>query len=232
MSRAYQTVDFNNVKVVCFLGVLALTFVGLARSNEAKAIVRSVPSEIGLQADKIFEGGSDSVVARTVGHAEGTRAADGSKTRAYFGHVDPGNGAWNLGSFSLQRFKATSPEQADKMQLNRLQQQGQKIDRLARASGLKLSVEERVNGIDLANQAPLAALDPGGYIARLKQARAQGLTGSAAVLEARTYSSLNPQTQQWEASGLGNREDSIRYDQTRRAMAISQVLQNQNGGFR
>ncbi|HIK15393.1 MAG TPA: hypothetical protein IGS53_08950, partial [Leptolyngbyaceae cyanobacterium M33_DOE_097] len=52
--------------------------------------------------DTLFKGGSQSVVARTVGHAEGTRTAAGGYTRAYRGHVDPGNGVWNLGTFSFQ----------------------------------------------------------------------------------------------------------------------------------
>lgn len=233
MSRAYQTIDFNNVKILGFLGVLSLTLVGLANAPEARGIVRSVPAAIGLPADKIFEGGSNSIVARTVGHAEGTVGADGSKTRAYFGHVDHGNGAWNVGSFSLQGAGIKSPEQADAYQLSRLKRQAKEIDRLAQAAGIKLSIEERINGVDLANQAPKAALDPGGYVARLKQARANGLTGSAAVLEARTYSYINPQTDQWEAPGLGNREDSVRHDQDRRRAAIARVLQNSTtGGFR
>ncbi|MBC7999741.1 MAG: hypothetical protein IAF58_17440 [Leptolyngbya sp.] len=39
----------------------------------------------------IFEGASDSIVAWTVGQAEGTRHY-GEKNPAFYGHVDPGNG--------------------------------------------------------------------------------------------------------------------------------------------
>ncbi len=111
----------------------------------------------------IFAGGSDSLVARTVGHAEGTRTADGNKTHAYYGHVDPGNGVWNLGSFSYQH-GAKSPEEADEKQLKRLQGQADVIRQKADAHGMNLSLEEELNAIDLANQSPLAALSTPGYV--------------------------------------------------------------------
>ncbi|MBW4471782.1 MAG: hypothetical protein KME45_15430 [Stenomitos rutilans HA7619-LM2] len=175
------------------------------------------------QGSDIFAGGSDSLVARTVGHAEGTRTADGSKTRAYYGHSDPGNGVWNLGSFSYQH-GAKSPEEADERQLRRLQQQADVIRQRADSHRLNLSLEEELNAIDLANQAPLAALDTPGYIEWLKKARDRGLTGSDAVLWARTQSYWNPRRNRWEAPGLGNTEDGISHDQNRRLTAISRAL--------
>ena len=172
---------------------------------------------------KLFTGGSDSLVARTVGHAEGTRTADGSKTHAYYGHVDPGNGVWNVGSFSYQH-GAKSPEEADVKQLQRLQQQADVIRQKADAHRLNLSLEEELNGIDLANQSPLAALDTPGYVEWLKKARDRGLTGSDAVLWARTQSYWNPRMNRWEAPGLGNTEGTINHDQNRRLTAIAQAL--------
>ncbi|MBD2035206.1 hypothetical protein H6F76_09215 [Leptolyngbya sp. FACHB-321] len=174
------------------------------------------------QAD-LFTGGSDSLVARTVGHAEGTRTPNGSKTRAYYGHSDPGNGVWNMGSFSYQH-GADSPEAADEKQLRRLERQAEVIRQKADAHRLNLSLEEELNAIDLANQAPLAALDTPGYIEWLKKARDRGLTGSEAVLWARTQSYWNPRRNRWEAPGLGNTEDNISHDQNRRLTAIARAL--------
>ncbi|MBD2073294.1 hypothetical protein H6F86_05210 [Phormidium sp. FACHB-592] len=174
------------------------------------------------QAD-LFTGGSDSLVARTVGHAEGTRTPNGSKTRAYYGHSDPGNGVWNMGSFSYQH-GADSPEEADEKQLRRLERQAEVIRQKADAHRLNLSLEEELNAIDLANQAPLAALDTPGYIEWLKKARDRGLTGSEAVLWARTQSYWNPRRNRWEAPGLGNTEDNISHDQNRRLTAIARAL--------
>lgn len=186
-------------------------------NDEDDRLVAMVP-------DELFAGGSNSLVAKAVGSAEGTRTPDGGKTWAYYGHVDPGNGRWNLGSFSYQH-GASSPEEADQRQLDRLRRQFEVIRQQADAAiGLRLGLEAQLNGIDLANQAPLAALDRGGYIDRLRQAQDQGLKGSKAVLYARTYSYLNPVTNQWDAPGLGNNLDSITQDQARRQSAIAQAI--------
>lgn len=174
--------------------------------------------------DQLFQGNSDSLVAVAVGSAEGTRSADGGKNPAYQGHTDPGNGVWNLGSFSYQH-GASSPEEADAKQLARLRSQAQTILDMAAAKGLDLTLEEKLNGIDLANQAPKAALDEyGGYIDWLVTARTSGLDGSDAILSARVRSFLDPQTKTWDAPGLGNSEERITLDQERRMLAIAKAI--------
>ncbi|GAP98314.1 hypothetical protein [Leptolyngbya sp. NIES-2104] len=180
---------------------------------------------VAMAPDELFDGGSNSLVARAVGSAEGTRTPDGNKTWAYYGHTDPGNGVWNMGSFSYQH-GAGSPDEADRRQLSRLRGQYNMIEQSARSVGLRLGLEEQLNGIDLANQAPLAALERGGYVDRLREAYAQGLRGSEAVLQARTYSYINPRTNQWDAPGLGNNFHSISRDQARRQNAIYDAIQN------
>jgi hypothetical protein len=177
----------------------------------------------------IFAGGSNSLVARTVGSAEGTRTVEGHKTSAYHGHTDPGNGVWNLGSFSYQH-AASSPEDADEKQLARLERQDRSLQQQATQVGVpeyESDLTVRLNGIDLANQSPLAALaeDGGGYIDRLKQAQEMGLQGSEAVLWARVRSFLDPNTNRWNAPGLGNTVDGISHDQARRMDAITQALE-------
>lgn len=171
----------------------------------------------------IFEGGTDSLVARAVGSAEGTRTPEGHKNPAYFGHIDPGNGVWNMGTFSYQH-GANTPEEADARQLKRLQNQTQVLQVKAQEKGLDLTQEELLNGIDLANQAPLAALDRGGYIDWLKEAHNLGMTGSEAIIWARTRSFIDPDTQRWNAPGLGNNVYSISHDQERRANAIARAI--------
>jgi hypothetical protein len=174
--------------------------------------------------DALFRGDSNSLVARAVGSAEGTRTPDGDKTRAYRGHVDPGNGVWNLGTFSYQH-GATTPEEADQRQIRRLRRQATTLRQAAAEKGIELTLEEELNGIDLANQSPRAALSRGGYIDRLAQAREMGLQGSDAVLWARTRSFLDPDTSQWNAPGLGNNIHSITNDQERRLRAIARAIQ-------
>jgi hypothetical protein len=170
-----------------------------------------------------FVGGSDSLVAKAVGTAEGTRTPEGHRTPAYYGHTDPGNGARNLGTFSYQH-AAHSPEDADAKQLSRLQKQAANLQVQAETVGLELTLAERLNGIDLANQSPRAALDREGYIDRLAQAHQMRLQGSEAILWARTRSFLDPDSQRWNAPGLGNNVHSITHDQQRRQRAIDLAI--------
>ena len=183
--------------------------------------------QLSPRVQSLFEGGSDSLVARVVGSAEGTRTTDGALTWAYHGHRDPGNGKWNLGSFSYQH-GATSPEDADQRQLKRLEGQTQMLHQLAVQRGLTLSMNEVLNGIDLANQAPLAALDRG-YIDWLKEARQLELGEAEGILFARTWSYWDPDLEAWNAPGLGNRWLSISEDQRRRQEAIEGVLERLRG---
>lgn len=175
----------------------------------------------------LFTGGSDSLVSKAVGSAEGTRTPTGGYTHAYYGHVDPGNGVWNLGSFSYQH-GATSPAEADKKQLRRLQRQTLELRHQAQKNAFSLSLLEELNGIDLANQAPLAALDRG-YINWLSVAKQQSMHKETQIVWARTKAFLDPDTGYWDAPGLGNHWEAIYRDQQRRYDAILRALDNHSG---
>lgn len=175
----------------------------------------------------LFSGDTNSLVAVAVGNAEGTRTPEGKNSAGYYGHSDPGNGVWNLGTFSYQH-GANSPEEADKKQLNRLKKQAQVMQEQATAKGLKLTLEETLNGIDLANQAPKAVLDTQGYIDWLAKAHEMGMDKSEVILWARVQSFIDPKTQQWNAPGLGNNATQITRDQRRRVEAIANALQAQD----
>jgi hypothetical protein len=204
-----------------------------ADASEAPAIapppvsaapVSAAPLPVALEA--LFAGEADSVVARVVGSAEGTRTPTGGYTTAYFGHRDPGNGAWNLGSFSYQH-GAASPEQADRRQWQRLQAQAQILTQQAQDQGLTLTRLEWLNALDLANQAPAAALDRG-YIPWLAQARQLHMPEAEAILWARTRAFLDPDTGRWNAPGLGNTVQAISADQARRQRAIAATVDHLN----
>lgn len=200
-------------------------------AQPAPAASTPTPTASPLEQASLFAGGSDSLVARAVGHAEGTRTVDGRKTSAYYGHTDPGNGVWNIGSFSFQHcgeasYSCASPDEADRHQLRRLKTQTEAIRQRAAAAGVPLSLEAELNGIDLANQAPAAALGQPGYVEWLDKAEERGLKGEEAVLWARVSSYWDPQRQGWNAPGLGNSETTITHDQNRRMTAISRVLES------
>ncbi len=202
---------------------VALTFLPESPSKPINrlAISQTEPYPMG----ELFTGGTDSLVSKTVGNAEGTRTPTGGYTHAYYGHIDPGNGAWNLGSFSYQH-GAASPEEADQKQLKRLQQQALELRRQAQASTFSLSLLEELNGIDLANQAPLAALDRG-YIDWLYIAKQQPMDSRSQIVWARSKAFLDPDTGYWDAPGLGNHWDAIYRDQQRRYDAIRHALNSQ-----
>ncbi len=205
---------------------VALTF-DIAPSSDIQ-VAQSPPAPVPkLPADPLpglFDGGTDSLVARAVGSAEGTRTPDGGKTYAYAGHRDPGNGVWNMGTFSYQH-GAKTPAEADQKQLSRLQNQSQVLKRRAISHDINLTLEETLNGIDLANQSPLAAIGRVGYIERLVEARNMGYTGFESIVVARTRSYINPDTQRWNAPGLGNTLESITRDQRRRANAVARAME-------
>ena len=182
----------------------------------------------------MFSGGSESLVARTVGHAEGTRSTNGGKNPGYYGHVDPGNSVWNRGTFSYQfgNGENLQPEEADQRQLSRIKgHYDRAVAPKAEQLGLKLSLEEKLNAIDLANQAPLAVTESGGFVERLAVAkREKKLESDKATLDARVWSFWDNKKGGWDAPGLRayddvSKEESIRRDQDRRMKAISDALQ-------
>lgn len=194
------------------------------------------------------------LVDHAVGMAEGTRREDGTPTDAYHGHKDPMCDAnptescskpiTNLGTFSYQdgpgKPSAKTPEQADEIQRQVLKEQAQQLKEQALKKGMHLSVMELVQGVDLANQSPLAACVGSlgsscqfGYIDRLKQAKdgtlpgANGpLSGLKAIAEARRWSYFDPEAMRWDAAGFGHDAEKLKADQWRRVQAVAMALAN------
>ncbi|MFZ4761194.1 MAG: hypothetical protein ACOYK8_00060 [Alphaproteobacteria bacterium] len=114
----------------------------------------------------LFEGGSDSLIAKMIGLVEGTRAPDGSKTEAWYGHGDIGNGSIDLGTFAAQN--CPSPDACDTIELAKLQAVANHILAMGQKLGVTITWQKMINGLDLANQAPAAVYDKGGYVEQLK----------------------------------------------------------------
>lgn len=208
------------------------------------------PANPNLKVAKIPDGwwemGSNSPLAIALGGAEGTRRPDGGKNPAYYWHTDPGNGANNFGTFSWQHLppevmqpviqaptvaekrriaeELGLPDRSDREGLARLKQFHAQLRQQAMDKGMSLTLRELINGLDLANQAPLAGLNEMGYLDRLKQMRELVDDPDEQVLEARVWSYWHPQRNTWDAPGLGNTYDRIRHDQKRRQAAIDAAL--------
>jgi hypothetical protein len=82
---------------------------------------------------------------------------------------------------------------------------------------LVLSDLEKLNAIDLANQAPLAALDTGGFIDRLLECKRE-------IVCVRSRSFIDARTGRLDAPGLGNNMPQVERDQQRRVDAIDRVV--------
>jgi hypothetical protein len=180
-----------------------------------------------LTASSLFTGYSESTVDRTVGAAEGTRTVSGEFTEARFGHIDPANGVTNVGTFSCQHCTGTA-DQADVAQRAILSGYWDVMAEQALFNGMELSLEEAMNGIDLANQAPQAALGWSdsksvgyGYVYWLKEARkmypaGNGTASGQGIVWARIQS----------FHGEVSPNIDIGHDQLRRASQIWYVLRD------
>ncbi len=161
---------------------------------------------------------SDRDLTCSIGAAEGTRDANCRPTAAYDGHIDPGNGANNLGSFSYQH-GASSPEDADTAQLARLRQAEQDLQQRSQERwGQPLSKPAIGAALDLWNQAPLAGAS---FVDEL----ASPNPTSEQIIKARSASYIDPATGKLDAPGLGNDPAQVAADQERRTDEVLNQLQ-------
>lgn len=150
-----------------------------------------------------------------IGINEGTRTPNGGYTKAYYGHRDPGNGAWNLGTVSGQQ--GGSPQSSDQRWAGILTQTAISVAPILARVGLPQNTAgfQRIlfNVLDLKVQAPAAVPD---FLKRLPQIVRQGVTIEA-IAKARADSFINPATGKLEAAGFGNNYQTLLRDQRSRA---------------
>lgn len=138
--------------------------------------------------DKLFAGGAmNSPIGRIIGMAEGNRTPDGGVTDHYHGHVDPGNGAWNVGNYSVNSayYEVSSSEDADQQYHGILQAEAEYVAPTIKAAGLDPgNVLLMASYLDVWNQSPEMARD--GFLAALPYLVENGITTDT-VLQARIY---------------------------------------------
>ncbi|MDX2213749.1 MAG: M23 family metallopeptidase [Oculatellaceae cyanobacterium bins.114] len=159
-----------------------------------------------------FDGGSDSLAAIAIGVSEGTRTADGGTTSAFNGHYD--SGYLNLGTFSYIH-GASSPQEADKVQIRRLKSQIEPELLELEQLGITPDTATILNLADLTNQSPRAGASFAEY---LKRCQDSGKVGDDLILCARIASF------EGDAPGLAAVGVTIEHDQSRRMKAIASVL--------
>jgi len=182
--------------------------------------------------ESLFTGGAlNSTIGLIIGLAEGNRTADGGVTDSYYGHTDPGNGAWNVGNYSVngEYYSCSSPEYADSMYHKILQGEAIRVAPVIEAMGLDSSnALLMANYLDVWNQSPLMAID--GFLCALPYLVDNGITEET-VLMVRVYAGdegvgpgFNP-TGYAHASLWTDMKGHVA-DQTRRAEAIATAIRN------
>ena len=163
---------------------------------------------------------SDLTLVCSIGAAEGTRDQNCEPTAAYRGHIDPGNGAANIGSFSYQH-GADSPEEADRVQLARLRKAEQDLQAQSESKfGKPLSKPALGAALDLWNQSPRAGES---FVDNLPSAK----PSTRQIIAARTGSYVDPSTGKLDAPGLGNNSAQVAADQARRTDEVLDQLERE-----
>ncbi|MCA2978132.1 MAG: peptidoglycan-binding protein, partial [Myxococcaceae bacterium] len=171
-----------------------------------------------------------------IGLAEGTIGADGKPTEAWYQHGDPGNGRLNKGFGSYQVYQdprgaSLTPEQADRVQADRLALQWPGIEIALNKAGIAPGQTRNLiaaNALDAWNQAP--AVFGGSYgllnqrrLAELKTAIEGGKSPLDAVTQWRA-NSYREDSGALNAPGLGNDFGRVSADQRRRVEAVARGL--------
>jgi len=173
----------------------------------------------------MFEGGTNSYLAKVIGGPEGTRTVNGGFTPEFVRHTDFGNNKTNRGSFSYQH-KASSPEHADEEQLKRLAEQAdeEQLKRLEKQLAILLRQAKELGvqptdlwvlvALDLATQSPSSALGKKetkyasrGFAATtadlvILNPAINGNFSKQDLIEARVKTYINPETGNWTSTGL------------------------------
>ncbi|MBA4124673.1 MAG: LysM peptidoglycan-binding domain-containing protein [Acidobacteria bacterium] len=153
------------------------------------------------------EKGSNAGYAILIGNAEGNRTPEGYFRPSYYGHRDPGDGKWNIGSFSYSNErggaqKAKSPEDADRIQLGRLYKNKDVYAAAMNKAGLDPNNALLATVyLDMYNQSPTSAellLKP----ENLKYLKENGVTIET-MKEWRYRGFINPETGKQRINGRG-----------------------------
>lgn len=174
---------------------------------------------------EMLEGGGGSKIAIAVGTAEGTRTLDGGFTADYAGHVDPGNKARNLGSFSYQH-EASSPENADLLQIEKMRTVllPPFLD-VAKRSGWKEKQCRLLFAVacDVFVQSESACLDRQGFLDQIWRYR-EFIPDPQWLIQWRCASYIDPNSGKLNAPPFGNNMDRLKTDQARRTHAILRAI--------
>jgi hypothetical protein len=161
-------------------------------------------------------GNPDAPGAIAIGMAEGTRTIDGVRTSAWYGHSDPGNANYNVGTFSSQN-KTLDPDLADVEELQRIREE----------LSIFIQAQPNLSPLEYLSAADLSIQAQGAFPAFGKQLRminSYSLKPVSRIVEARVRSFYNPVNGHLEAAGFENDPKALRRDQLRRTRELERKL--------
>ncbi|MBL1174943.1 hypothetical protein [Pantanalinema sp. GBBB05] len=173
--------------------------------------------------DRLFgKAGRLGAGAIAIGNAEGTLNPNGTPTRFYYGHRDPGNYATNRGFASWQASPVKTALEADRKAIHRIKTQCVPYTiKSFQQQGLTLTSRLLVESCDIWIQAPRAAVD---FATNLDRCQSQGKFGETAILCARVRNYINPATGKFEVAAIFRPPGALEADQYRRMTEIGQTL--------
>ena len=201
-----------------------------------KSGFQSLPSGSGGAMDKsaidrLFVGGTNAPIAKIIGMAEGNRTASGGYTKSASGHIDPGNSAYNIGSFSAQGdLNKGSIAASDEAVINNLIKPSvEKLYRKAKQEGVSVTPKLLLNYLDTINQGG-EAVGTGwsdrkstgvGFLGKLSMVKGKE-NDEAAIRELRMESYRNTRGSM-EVAGIFQNRSNFSADQQRRMSELNKA---------
>ncbi|MEL6462770.1 MAG: hypothetical protein AAFQ91_31870 [Cyanobacteria bacterium J06621_15] len=176
--------DLLNILLLFFITTFALSKPVIKFVSDSVENISSTHTSYSGSLNDLFADNS-SIGVLAICTAEGNCQLNGSKTKLYSGHVDPGNRVFNRGWCSDQGRGGNNLDNADAICLERTRSRIPRLVNKLQAFGInpKQNIEAFINSLDQWNQASPRVSDafPKKYADALKK----GLTGKEAILWAR-----------------------------------------------
>ncbi|MEO1433712.1 MAG: hypothetical protein AAFV71_32565 [Cyanobacteria bacterium J06633_8] len=176
--------DLLNILLLFLITSFSLSKPAIKFISDGVKSISSTHTSYSIELNDLFANNS-SIGVLAICSAEGNCELDGSRTKLYSGHVDPGNGVINRGWCSDQGRGGNNLDNADAICLKRTRSRVPRLVNKLQAFGInpEQNVEVFINSLDQWNQASPRVSDafPKKYADALKK----GLKGKEAILWAR-----------------------------------------------
>ena len=176
--------DLLNILLLFLITSFALSKPAIKFISDGVKSISSTHGSYSIELNDLFADNS-SIGVLAICSAEGNCELDGSRTKLYSGHVDPGNGVINRGWCSDQGRGGNNLDNADAVCLKRTRSRIPRLVRKLQAVGInpEQNVEAFINNLDQWNQASPRVSDA--FPKRYADALKKELKGKEAILWAR-----------------------------------------------